>query len=753
MSGRYFTVKDSIEMARFGRTDYEPQFSPDGKYFAVVTSRGIIETNEVESMLRIFATEATRECLRKNVVTIPAPKVVARLAAIPSRPYYSSYGPIISDVKWTPDSKAILFLAQNSSGKRQLYRADVNMATAKAVTSPDRDVSQFDFAGGTIAYRVTQFEGDRLRGDPINADAHDITGMDITAILFPNSSTVSNHSVLWVSRGLRSQPVIDSRTGQFFHLWDEPPAIWNTLSISPDGKSVVALVPVKEVPQSWEHYEPKYSATSKIHAQDPNHTADSNPVRLTQYAVIDLTTGLAKALVDAPNGWALGYNDRNRATWSSDGKKLLLINTFLPLEGADESEKLKRVRPCAAAVVELISMTSRCVSYGHVAHVWNSYFGKTSDDVVLQFDEQSPPEKFYFQKDTWQPEVPLASQDQSFPSGCIGPRQNLSGGLLIEVAQDMNDPPVLSATDCATGRHRKIWNPNPQLANIKWGEASIIKWKDASGYEWKGALLKPPDYVPGQRYPLVIQTYGFVEKEFLTDGQDTTAFAARPLAAADIVVLLFWHRFDHGNTAQEAPDQILGYESAIEQLVSSGLVDAEKVGIIGFSRTCYHVESALIKRPSRFAAATIADGVGESYFQSLFLPALAKEGEAIYGAKPFGKGLGMWIDRAPGFNLDRVQTPLRIEAIGPASVLFQWEIYASLWQQKKPVDLIYIPGGQHILQKPLDRVTSQQGNVDWFRFWLKGEEDPDPSKVSQYLRWRQLRSQYIAENGNSRVSQ
>ena len=41
--------------------------------------------------------------------------------------------------------------------------------------------------------------------------------------------------------------------------------------------------------------------------------------------------------------------------------------------------------------------------------------------------------------------------------------------------------------------------------------------------------------------------------------------------------------------------------------------------------------------------------------------------------------------------------------------------------------------------KPLERLASEQGDVDWFRFWLKGEEDPDPTKAEQYARWRELR--------------
>jgi hypothetical protein len=111
----------------------------------------------------------------------------------------------------------------------------------------------------------------------------------------------------------------------------------------------------------------------------------------------------------------------------------------------------------------------------------------------------------------------------------------------------------------------------------------------------------------------------------------------------------------------------------------------------------------------------------------------------VNGGAPFGDGLQHWLASAVTFKLDRVDTPLRIEAITKLSVLEEWEIYSSLTQQAKPVDLIYIPHGQHILQKPLERYASQQGNVDWFRFWLEDYEDSDPAKSQQYLRWRTLR--------------
>jgi len=88
----------------------------------------------------------------------------------------------------------------------------------------------------------------------------------------------------------------------------------------------------------------------------------------------------------------------------------------------------------------------------------------------------------------------------------------------------------------------------------------------------------------------------------------------------------------------------------------------------------------------------------------LFAPGYAALGvgaEAANGAKPFGAGLEKWLSNAATFNLDRIQAPLRIEALGQVSLLGEWEIYSSLYQQGKPVDLVDIPDGQHILQKPL----------------------------------------------------
>jgi hypothetical protein len=55
--------------------------------------------------------------------------------------------------------------------------------------------------------------------------------------------------------------------------------------------------------------------------------------------------------------------------------------------------------------------------------------------------------------------------------------------------------------------------------------------------------------------------------------------------------------------------------------------------------------------------------------------------------------------------------------------------------------MVLLQDGFHLLVKPWERMISQQGNVDWFDFWLNEREDADVTKADQYQRWRKLRDQ------------
>ena len=744
---RYFSVKDSIEMSRFDTSDGGPWFSPNKRLVSVVTSRGILETDSIESTLWVFRTaELTRLLHSQDPTWVPHLRPIVRVARVPRNSYTIFYAPVISSVRWTEDSKSLLYLGQSSREQRKLYRVDVDSGVVHSLTPNGYDVSLYNVRGSTIAYLAAPEEQSIPLGRSINADAFDMTGEPLARFM-PQVDESALDRELWVLRkGKVWRLTKDGR--QPIHFANHFPEV---LSISPDANSVVVLQPSESIPLSWNEYVPALPYL-KLRREDASTAGRFNFETPLQYAVYDLNTGKSRFMLKAPHANAMGYFQENRAVWENGSGKLLLTNTFLPLDGVAEEEQSRPRLPCACAVVDLKLNAASCAvlgRYDQFTRLTSAKFGRNSDEVIARFSSASNEtvdQTYRRNGSVWAPVATLdhATKDAGESNGHRDPKKHT---ITIEIKESPDVPPALYASEQSSGRTRKFWDPNPGLSSIKFGHVTEFHWTDRTGYDWGGQLVRPPDYVAGRRYPLVIQTYGF-SPGFVSDGLFPTASAVRPLAAVGIMVLQMPRRTDHYGTSREAPDQAIGFEAAIDRLDKEGLIDPGKVGIVGFSHTCYHVESALVSNPKRFAAATIADGFDGGYLQYLYSigdPA-ANLLEQIYGASPFGAGLRIWMDQAPGFNLYKIEAPLRIEAIGFASAMTEWETYASLFGQGKPVDLVYFPLGDHLLQKPLERLASQQGNVDWFRFWLKGEEDPDPSKRQQYASWRRMREQPITRN-------
>jgi hypothetical protein len=299
-----------------------------------------------------------------------------------------------------------------------------------------------------------------------------------------------------------------------------------------------------------------------------------------------------------------------------------------------------------------------------------------------------------------------------------------------------------------------IWDPNTQLHGIILGKVSRYSWHDKFGNERRGLLALPPDYDPRVRYPLVIQPYGYDPDRFFADGAFTTGYGGRALVAKGIVVLQMETLMTHYRFPDEGSFQVEGFNSAINQLAEDGFIDRRHVGILGFSYTCFHVLQAITHQPDLFEAALITDGVNTSYMQYLLATdhgVVQEQFEQTIGAKPFGRGLLQWYGSSPGFNFDMTRTPLLISALERGQLLEQWENYSCLRKLHKPVDMVWLrkENAPHILVQPAQRYLSQQMTVDWFCFWLKGFEDPDPARAEQYRRWRELRKLRDGDRGSA----
>src|SRR5260370_40198025 len=117
---------------------------------------------------------------------------------------------------------------------------------------------------------------------------------------------------------------------------------------------------------------------------------------------------------------------------------------------------------------------------------------------------------------------------------------------------------------------------------------------------------------------------------------------------------------------EEGQGEVARDGGGIGYLDGRGLIDGDRGGLIGFSRTFVFVEYALTHATYHFAAASVSDGLDGGYFQYVAFtnaqPSAASFEEGVNGGKPFGAGLTSWMRTAPGFNVDKVGAPVRIVA-------------------------------------------------------------------------------------------
>ena len=734
-----FSVVDDVSMAQIigGYDGSVVKFSPDGRYFIAISERARSADNQLEDIIWLWRSPDVMTFLTSRSAKAPAPQVVARISG-------SRDGVMVTDLKWLNDSTGVAYLVRLVSGNHQLVRVGLD-GSHSILTPSDEDVRAFDIRGDTVVYSVLSKEASMASLTTDAEGIRDLNGlglaMTIGRFLAPGflRARFLDLCDLWMLRnGVRSR-VEDIGIHKPIHLHH---AVWyfgnyQRLALSPSGRFVVAALPLEDIPQEWERYDPDPRSPHRLEPQRQDVDALHGISEVSAYFLIDLMTGGKRQLVNAPIGHDLRWSSGAlTAVWASDERAVLLENQFLP-------DLFKT--PCLAVVVLLQSLAPECVttpaesSVGSTKELSDLEFIPGSDQrVVLRFNVDGERTALTYQHSArgW-----LRSTSES-----------VRNSLAVDLHQDLNEPPSLVASASPMKVARELWNPNPQLNKKSLTPAQVMHWKDERGKDWLGGLIVPVGQGSRGPYPLVLLTHGFDPHEFLACPWNV--MIARPLATSGIAVLQVGDIKAPLGVPDELNNQVLGYQGAIKKLVSEGIVDPRRIGIIGFSRTVMYVLRAIVQDALPLVATSVSDGVDGSYWQ--YLLNVDGPGSSVgledldrtIGVPPFGDGFKKWLAIAPDFNADRMGVPLLILGTGNFSVLAYWGVYAPLRQLKKPVDLIDVGSGTHPLSNPGQRLAAEQLNLDWFRFWLQGYEDSAAGKASQYRRWEELCDMQVAQNLN-----
>ncbi len=81
-------------------------------------------------------------------------------------------------------------------------------------------------------------------------------------------------------------------------------------------------------------------------------------------------------------------------------------------------------------------------------------------------------------------------------------------GTVAFVGREIHRPSELYTMRVGEWKPRRLTSFNDALAGLKHGAVETVIWDGPDGFEQNGALVYPPDYEEGRRYPLVLNIHG-----------------------------------------------------------------------------------------------------------------------------------------------------------------------------------------------------------------------------------------------------
>jgi dipeptidyl aminopeptidase/acylaminoacyl peptidase len=573
--------------------------------------------------------------------------------------------------QWSPDSRRLAFTSDRD-GKRQIYLISPAGGEAAQLTAEDNGVGAIAWSpdGASIAFTSAGPESKARKDRKEKYGDFEIVGGDY----------VMNH--LWlvkipaeVPSDLKKLPKAESLTkGDQFSV--------SGFSWSPDGKRIA------------------FGAS-----RDP----DLGSQDTEQLYVLDLADLHVRKLLDKP-----GPNTNPK--WSPDGKQI----AYATYDG----------QPFFFYANRYIAVIP---AEGGAPRVLTSDFDE--DANLLDWG----PDGIYF----------TALQKTNAHLYRIDPatravhRISAPDSFHASGASFTKDHRTLAATGAAPNRFAEIFTSSTsdfaphyltdtgaQYKGFQLGHREVVEWKSSDGASVEGILIKPADYDPSRKYPLLVVIHGG------PTGVDTPVLTAdryypvERFAAKGALILKPNYRGSAGYGAKFRALNVrnLGvgdYEdviSGVDSLIAKGIVDKDRVAAMGWSEGGY-ISAFITCYSDRFKAVSVGAGISDwlTYYVNTDIHPFTRQ---YLKATPW-EDPEIYRKTSPITYVNRAKTPTLIQQgdqdkrVPPPD---SYELYQALKDRGIPVKLIFYKGFGHPINKPKQQRAVMEHNYDWFSKYIWGEE-------------------------------
>ena len=311
--------------------------------------------------------------------------------------------------------------------------------------------------------------------------------------------------------------------------------------------------------------------------------------------------------------------------------------------------------------------------------------------------------------------------------------QNDKKNRLLFTRQSFTEFPNFWSSNLDFKSPKQITDENPQQSDYNWGTAELVEWVSLDGKPLKGMLIKPENFDPNKKYPMLVNFYekssnGLYRHRAPSYGRSTINYPF--YASRGYVIFNPDVHYRDGYPGESAFNCVI---PGVTMLIDKGFIDKDNIGVQGHSWGGYQI-AYLVTKTDIFKAGESGAPVpnmisaygGIRWWSGLSRQFQYEHTQSRIGGTPW-QYPQRYIENSPIFNIDKINTPLLImhnDADGHVPWYQGIELFVSLRRLGKPSWFLNYNDEPHWPLKWQNRIDFNIRMSQFFDHYLKGAPKP-----------------------------
>jgi dipeptidyl aminopeptidase/acylaminoacyl peptidase len=277
---------------------------------------------------------------------------------------------------------------------------------------------------------------------------------------------------------------------------------------------------------------------------------------------------------------------------------------------------------------------------------------------------------------------------------------------------------------------RRLSDASAQVAAFRLASRELISWKSDDGAVIEGILIKPADYDPARKYPLLVVIHGGptgIDRPVLAPDR---YYPVEMFAAKGALILRpnyrgsagYGEQFRSLNVRNLGEGDKWDVLSGVDSLIAKGIVDPARLGAMGWSQGGY-ISAYLTTTSSRFKAISVGAGISDwmTYYVNTDITTFTRN---YLKATPWDDP-EVYRKTSPISFVKSARTPTLIqhgELDKRVPIPNGYELRQALEDRGVPVRMVVYKGFGHGITKPKQMMHVMEDNLRWFSQYIWNEE-------------------------------